>query len=229
MNWTGGSLTSSRNAKTSVVATQKKHFAKARKKTYHGHQIPVDLDFSIFEPNARITKRPSSQQASFEIWQAKMEGEGTQSEPQNAQNRGNVTTSESEPPDHQGRDNDNDEPTTLLSSVTPHQRLDEGGISSSLAGDKFKAKKKELLAMRDWCGLESTRPVKMTFEDPADRDMIGRRRRIYTENDNSTERRRRSHHRHQLRQFRRQSSHRPRTTQHAASSSSYVRSDGLSE
>lgn len=230
MNWTGGSLTSSRNAKTSVIATQKKHFAKARKNIYHGHQSPVDLDFSIFEPNARITKRPSSQPASFDIWPVKMDGEGTQNVPQNAQNRGNVMPSRLEPLNHHGSDDDDDdESTTLPSSVTSHQRLDEGGIPSSLAGDEFEAKKKELLAMRDWCGLESTRPVKMTFEDPADRDMIGRRRRIFTEKPFSTERRRshHHHHHHQIHQLKRLSGHRPRTSQHAASS--YVRSDGSSE
>lgn len=229
MNWTGGSLTSSRNAKTSIVATQKKHFAKARKKIYHGHQVPLDLDFSIFEPNARITKKPSSQQASFDIWQAKME-EGIQNMPQNDQKKGNVTPSRLEPSNHHGSDDyDSDESTTLPSSVAHHQRLDEGGMSSSLAGDEFEAKKQELLAMRDWCGLESTRPVKMTFEDPADREMLGRRRRILTEKASPTEKRRSHHHRHQMRQFRRLSSHRPRTSQQHATSSSSIRSDELSE
>ena len=232
MNWTGGSLTSSRNAKTSIVATQKKHFAKARKKIYHGHQVPVDLDFSIFEPNARIMKGPPSQQASFDIWQVKMDGEGIQNMPQNAQKRGNVTPSRSEPSKHHGSDDyDGIESTTLPSSTAPHQRLDEGSMSSSLAGDEFEAKKQELLAMRDWCGLESTRPVKMTFEDPADREMIGRRRRIVAEKASSTEKRRSRHRRHQLRQFRRLSSHRPRTSQQHAtsSSSSSIRSDEPSE
>ena len=220
MNWTGGSLTSSRNAKISAIATQQKHFAKARKKIYHGHQTPVDLDFSIFEPNAKITKRPSSQRASFDIWQVEKDGAGTESVPQNAPNRGSVTPSKSEPPNHQGCDDG--ESTTLSCSATRNQRLDQEGMSSSLAGDEFEAKKKELLAMRDWCGLESTRPVKMTFEDPADRDKIGKRRRIFTEDASSTERRR-THHHHQIR---RSSSRRPRSNPHDASC---IRSDGLSE
>lgn len=89
---------------------------------------------------------------------------------------------------------------------------------SSLAGDEFEAKKKELLAMRDWCGLESTRPVQMTFEDPADRDMIGKRRRTVQEA--FTERR--SHHHHQ---FRRPYGRRERSSQHGL----YISSDGFSE
>lgn len=217
MNWTGGSLTSSRNAKISVIATQKKHFAKARKRIYDGHHTPVDLDFSIFEPNARIMKRPSTQQASFDTWQLERDGEAKQNLPQNALDGGNVTLSKSECMSNHSGDN---ESATLPCSATRSQRLNEEGMSR-LTGDQFEAKKKELLAMRDWCGLESTRPVKMTFEDPADRDMIGRRRRIDKEEASSTERR--SHHHHQLR---RPSRRRPRNNQHGAS---YIMSDGFSE
>lgn len=207
MNWTGGSLISSRNAKVSVTATQKKHFAKARKKIYHGQQAPADLDFSIFEPNAKFTKRPSTQQTSRDIWQVDSDGGGTQNGTQN------VTLSKSEFSNPHGCD---DKPTTLPGSATRNRRLDEEGMPT-LAGDEFEAKKKELLAMRDWCGLESTRPVRMTFEDPADRDMIGRRRRIVK----GAPTERRSHH-HQLRR----SSRRPlRSSQHGPG----IRSDGLSE
>ena len=214
MNWTGGSLTSSRNAKVSGIATQKKHFAKARKQIYLGHQTPVDLDFSIFEPNAKITKRPSAQQTSQDIWPLERDGGGTQNFPQNTRNGGNVAPAKSECPNPHACDDDS---TTLPCSATRNQCVDEEGMSS-LTRDEFEAKKKELLAMRDWCGLESTRPVKMTFEDPADRDMIGRRRRISID-PSSIERR--SHH-HRLRRL---CGRRPRNSHHGA----YISSDGFYE
>lgn len=213
MNWTGGSLTSSRNGKVSVIATQKKHFAKARKKIYQGLQTTVDLDFSIFEPNAWISKEISTQRASLDDWQMARDGGGTQNLSDNVLNGGTVTPSKSECSDDHGCD---DESTALLSSATRNQDPDEKK-TPSLAQDEFEAKKKELLAMRDWCGLESTRPVKMTFEDPADRDMIGRRRRIIK--DASSERRR--YHRHQRRPCERRS----RRSRHDP----YIRSDECSE
>lgn len=190
MNWTGGSLTKSRNAQSSVTATQKKHFAKVRKRLYHGLQPPLDLDFSTFEPHARITKRAPDQPTLLHVEQPNSDGEETQKLLQDAPNKDNRTPSKSRCSDHHSCD---DGSPLLPGSATGSRHLDKKGMAIS-DEDEFEAKKKELFAMRDWCGLESTRPVRMTFEDPADRDMIGRRRRV--DQSASTEKRR---HRHQLR------------------------------
>ncbi len=194
MNWTGGSLTRSRNAKSSVVATQKKHFAKAREKLYHGPQPPLELDFSVFEPNATIIKRfhtpqallrssqeddECSQKISQQTWRNAKSvetcGESLQPLPNalkavggtHFKSAGNVS-----------RHRCGGESSSLPNFPTCDQDLGKEDVATS-AEDEFEAKKTELLGMRDWCGLESTRPVRMTFEDPEDRDMIGRRRRLY--------------------------------------------------
>lgn len=191
MNWTGGSLTRSKNAKSSVIATQKKHFAKAREKLYHGPQPPLSLDFSIFEPLATVTKKPCTQQTSLfgprddsEYPQERFKRCGTRKSvatggeslmsPRNALKIEAVTPSES---GRSNRHGSSESPTRLPGYSSRNRNLGKDDMATS-AEIEFEAKKKELLAMRDWCGLESSRPVRMTFEDQADREMIGRRRRV---------------------------------------------------
>lgn len=53
---------------------------------------------------------------------------------------------------------------------------------------RLEAQKQELLAMRDWCGLKSTRPVKISFPDIADVDLIGKRRPVLSANRGSSSR-----------------------------------------
>lgn len=213
MNWTGGSLTKSRNAQSSVTATQKKHFAKARKRLYHGQQPPLDLDFSTFEPHARITKRAYDQQTSLHVRQSDRDGEEIQELLQDASNEDNSPPSKSQFSDRRTCDGGS---ALLPGSATGSRHLDKKDMTIP-DEDEFEAKKKELLAMRDWCGLESTRPVRMTFEDPADRNMIGRRRRV--DKLASTEKRQ---HRHQLWRSCQRS---PQSSQQ----SPCIRSDGVSE
>lgn len=50
------------------------------------------------------------------------------------------------------------------------------------AESRLEAQKQELLAMKDWCGLKSTRPVKISFPDIADVDLIGKRRPVLKAN-----------------------------------------------
>ena len=213
MNWTGGSLRQSRKAQSSVTATQKKHFAKARKRLYHGKQPPLDLDFSTFEPHARIIKRANDQQTLLHVRQSDRYGEENQELLQDALNEDNNPHSKSQYSDRHSCDGGS---ALLPGSATGGRHLDKKGMSIP-DEDEFEAKKKELLAMRDWCGLESTRPVRMTFEDPADRNMIGRRRRV----DKLASKEKRQH-RHQLRRSCQRS---PQSSQH----SPCIRSDGVSE
>lgn len=190
MNWTGGSLTISRKAKNSAIATQKKHFTKARKKLYDGLQTPRDLDFSIFEPDAKITKAPSAKQTASLYPQdlanyleaqepvqfaPRGEGKNAPSSREHAHHPIHLHDAEkTTSPPHSPFNNPMDEiPTTHPPASS---------IANITEEADFETKKQALLATKDWCGLESTssvnRPVNIRFEDPADRELIGKRRRV---------------------------------------------------
>ena len=243
MNWTGGSLTSSRKARNSVIATQKQHFANARKNLYHTAQASLDLDFTLFEPNARITKRRLAQQTPLQAWEVESEEDANQQLAQPTLNREERSPSKSGYSNH-ARDDSNTtmEPT----SPTANQYPKANDTAATPAeddddNDEFETKKKELLAMRDWCGLESTRPVRMKFEDPSDREMIAKRRhrrgvdktKTSCSSSSSPEKhiRHRHRHHHYHRHLSKSSSGRPshppppRINQH----SPRIRSDGFSE
>ena len=68
MNWTGGTLQRSRNAKSSLAMSQKRHFAKARSKSHNKPQSSIEYDFSIFRPSARISQIAQSQRTEAYDW-----------------------------------------------------------------------------------------------------------------------------------------------------------------
>ena len=210
MNWTGGRLCRSRNANSSISAKQKNHFAKARAKLQsahsstpkrqsfdlghwrpdyetpnlsrssisqqHGHlqhQTILD-DFENVRPlvqklqtlnqlnDSHKRKRPSLEHCDYH---SKTEvSEGKAMSPIVISSRpSSVSSAQSSAPAIAT----NEYPTRFDSLGTP-------GLTN------IEAKRRRLLQMEDWVGLERrhSKPAHMTFTEAEDRDMIGKRRQM---------------------------------------------------
>ena len=156
MNWNGGALTRSRNAITSLSTVQKGHFAKARGKLQNCRQSLYDLDFSTLS-HAPTEKRRFSPQNQA---QPSLSSLHKVPSPLNKQFRPSSMLLPSSP-------TLNDNPIDTESYVK------EVKLS---AEDRLEAQKRELLTMKDWCGLQSTRPPSVVFPVISDVDQIGKRR-----------------------------------------------------
>lgn len=170
MNWSGGALSRSRSSKTSRLAAQKRNFAKA-KKLPQARQSFADFDFSTLE-HARI-----------EIEKEVPLRQSPARSPQPLRNTSRGTTSsrkkqvKSRPPAWS--------PSFCPSSWKQNNTSGPGTIERDMnisAEARLEAQKQELLAMKDWCGLKITRPVKISFPDIADVDLIGKRRPVLKAN-----------------------------------------------
>lgn len=218
MNWTGGALSRSRNAKSKVSLSvkQRNHFAKARVKLQNAQRPSPPaiqyFDFGEWKPENGI----HNDRRSNPVEQV-LPSQRTLEHFENVQ--GVVKKLKSLRPRHQEKKRkrsviDDTEghvlpsgipipplSPTITSSRPPSRsspvqakptakprskRLRSGTPSDSdelfpLAGlDSVEAKRLKLLEMSDWVGIERQRrmskPVKMSFIDANDRDLIGRRR-----------------------------------------------------
>ncbi|MCJ1425123.1 hypothetical protein MMC29_003011 [Sticta canariensis] len=171
MNWSGGALSRSRNSNTSRSAAQKRHFAKARGKLPQARQSFADFDFSTLE-HARIeieSEAPTRQSA------ARLPHQSLRSSslvtPSSSKKHIRSKPSESTP--------------SFWSALKPNDCHGSGTVDGDIKISeeaRLEAQKQELLAMKDWCGLKSTWPVKISFPDIADVDLIGKRRPVLTTN-----------------------------------------------
>lgn len=171
MNWSGGALSRSRNSNTSRSAAQKRNFAKARGKPPQARQSFADFDFSTLE-HARIEierEAPTRQSAA-------------RLPPQSLRSSSLVTPS---PLKKHIKSKPSESTPSFGSTLKPNDcsgpGILEGDVKISEEA-RLEAQKQELLAMKDWCGLKSTRPVKISFPDIADVDLIGKRRPVLTTN-----------------------------------------------
>ncbi|MCJ1462658.1 hypothetical protein MMC07_001261 [Pseudocyphellaria aurata] len=165
MNWSGGALSRSRSSNTSRLAAQKRNFAKARGRLSQTRQSFDDFDFSTLE-HARVEiekEAPPRQSPARQTPQRpRSSSHGTLSLKKRIKSR----ASEWSPSLHSSKLNQS--LTSGLGSI--------GGDVKISAEAILEVQKQELLAMKDWCGLENTRPAKISFPDIADVDQIGKRR-----------------------------------------------------
>ena len=177
MNWSGGALSRSRNSNTSRSAAQKRYFAKARGKLPQARQSFADFDFSTLE-HARIEIERD----------APTEQSATRLPPQSPRSSSLVTPS---PLKKRIKSKPSESTPSFWSALKPNDcsgpGILEGDVKNSEEA-RLEAQKQELLAMKDWCGLESTRPVKISFPDIADVNLIGKRRPVLTTNRGRTRR-----------------------------------------
>ena len=206
MNWTGGALPRSRNsnAKATLTATQKKHFAKVRGKQLGGPRSSPDLDFSIFDHVERIDQQFSKRS---HITSAHEAGDSSQKKlddysqvapvarrlgsirlrrknhdfasPGGRQLEGTLSFDLlGQPPSASSASvNVITQGTTRYrngQSKTPN----EPAKLATAAEDSFEARRQDLLQREDWVGLANTKPAKIQFTNMQDRQLIGKRRRV---------------------------------------------------
>ena len=198
MNWTGGGLSRSRNAKGSLSAKQKDYFAKARIKMQNG-KIPrpetQTFDLGGWKPVIKVASSPRSVVSnqpsqktldSFEKFQPTVKRLDSL-KPRKASNKRKRTASQSYSSHAVQAKGEAPDPIVIgssqssssASSTRPREPRPVPDVSSSEGITDIEAKRRQLLKMTDWVGIDRrpTKPVKMRFADPRDRDLIGRRRK----------------------------------------------------
>ena len=208
MNWTGGTLGRSRNAKTSLTAIQKAHFAKARGRLESTHISLPTLEifgnvFTRAKGNNEGHRRPPrtwggscNNVNNQDLWSDRQPQVGRHREPK----RKRVSHSEESMPRHQSQShpqNATGSSPITISSRPPSSvsNLKEDGYGSLEVHSKHRlqepadgtlnsafhaieAQRARLLDTRDWVGILHTKPAKIRFTDSNDRDQIGKRRRL---------------------------------------------------
>ena len=206
MNWNGGTLPrASKNAKTSLSVVQKRHFAKVRGKLQNGSPLSPTFDFSIFEDaqhratlperaeTSRLHRDHRSQRKLAEFGNVTPLSRRQDSTQPHHQNHSRIRSPLARVL-VKGRNEDRDQQrtpkppfiipsssrpssaSTLKSAAHAAQRSRDTAPQHSISRS-IEAKRRELLCMRDWAGLNPTKPVHIRFADVEDRDLIGKRRR----------------------------------------------------
>lgn len=208
MNWIGGGLSRSRNAKNSVLAKQKQHFA-LKRATLQTHRSPPDIVFDLDPgysnaleipmPRSEHTKRHQALQQQtilddFESTRPLAEKLQYLHEHHARKKRKRSPLEQIDPStNHRAYTGKETSPISISSgsssasssissrkdrALLPRPQFDTN--VDGLSKRSIETKRRQLLQMRDWVGLERKRsqPVHMKFADPEDRDRIGRRRPV---------------------------------------------------
>lgn len=206
MNWTGGSLSRSRKQNANLNVIQKKHFAKVRGQLLNGRPPPPRLDVSIFQglqqdgkvhspmvsTSTRHHERQRSQMTLDEYENIRPIVRQLQSlRPRHARRKTPSPPIEPQPPSQSAEPNQSSSTQfTQAKSRTqtnPYRgssrstRSDFGATGFPPAIDELEVKRRELLGTSDWVGLRKIKPLKIQFPDAEDRDLIGKRRRVDTD------------------------------------------------
>ena len=222
MNWTGGHLSRSKNARGSLTAKQKAYFAKARARLESG-RLPrpavQSFDLGGWKPTIKITSSPRSshQSRGHSPKQATLH-DFENVEPlarkldtlkprvmSSKQKRSPLQPSINKTAEAHGGDADpivvgSSQSSSSVSSEPSNtsrmskQRPEDHQAATLSGATSMEEKRRRLLGMNDWVGIHQPRPaskpVKMTFADPADRDLIGKRRKVERTDIQPPERRR---------------------------------------
>ena len=190
MNWNGGSLSRSRNAKTSISAVQKRYFAKVRGTVQKRPQSPPDLDLAHYKRPVRVERSPSGLSLAHDQPQTPVLVSSPSIVAAHHTPRSRITSTAS----HK-RQPISSSPQ-LQYKDSNRQVLPKATVKLSREED-IGAKRVKLLAMPDWCGVKFSQrystPVKIKFPDIEDRDQIGKRRSV---RDVHQKRRRSDHRQH---------------------------------
>ena len=210
MNWTGGALQRSRssNAKGATSRTQKQYFTRARQSLLNSPQAPPSIDLSVFQ-NAK-TKEESKKHyqfpAEFSDHSQRTAKEIRDPEPsviklqmpRMRDVRGLMTEDQQRSrkqckadsflgTDFQSPLRNKDfaviGPICLegreVQGSPPRRNLHQ--FQHGRSASALRRKRMKLLGCRDWAGLEYSKPVKIHFDSIEDKDLIGKRRRIDSE------------------------------------------------
>ena len=206
MNWTGGALPRSRNgnAKASLTATQKKHFAKVRSKIVNGPRSSPNLDFSGLDhahgQDGSPTKRSchssgrrckGNSQTKLESYKniAPLAQQLSTIRPRHDRLGSHYNESIDLRPGHKP-DKSRQSPSLSYSRFTEPQSQPRASADKDMARDthvplnkisaqdSFESSRQDLLRKQDWVGLANSRPAKIQFVDAKDRLLIGKRRRL---------------------------------------------------
>ncbi|KAL9006819.1 MAG: hypothetical protein Q9188_000430 [Gyalolechia gomerana] len=201
MNWTGGSLSRSRKQNSNLTVIQKKHFAKARAQLLNGRPSQPHLDATIFGGTGRNNRVPSLETTPDRL-QEQQSTQLTLDEFENV--RLVVKQLQSLRPRHARNTTARPRATkSVISSQSPRQQLTKSLLATDPSRhvsastqramaqatnantaaevseqDELETKRRDLLGTSDWMGLERLKPVRIKFPDVEDRDLIGKRRRL---------------------------------------------------
>ncbi len=192
MNWNGGALSRSRNADASPSAAQKRHFAKARAKQSR-LSLP-DLDFSALE-HARFEecsyhKRSPAHRRVEKSWHSLPNWKFSALRNDRTEDRASHRQIHLHPQDIRRCYSSKAISSSPNKQVTPIPSSSSAFISSPASSSSRKerfnsrgsyeadleifsdtslgAQKQKLLAVKDWCGLKTTMPIRKAYPDIAD-------------------------------------------------------------
>ncbi|KAI4117236.1 MAG: hypothetical protein LQ338_007589 [Usnochroma carphineum] len=203
MNWTGGSLSRSRKQNANLTGIQKKHFAKVRGRLLSGRPPPPRLDVSLFQdarndggvpsftaPDSNRHKELRKTQLTLDEYEnVRPVVKQLQSlKPRHAQKstRSQPTESQRPPQPSERNPSTSSRSKQEKSHQSAHRREQKVRADSCVTGstaitpntDELEAKRRKLLGTSDWMGLKKIKPLEMHFPDAEDRDLIGKRRRV---------------------------------------------------
>ncbi|KAI4191456.1 MAG: hypothetical protein L6R41_000107 [Letrouitia leprolyta] len=204
MNWTGGSLSRSRKQNSNLTVIQKEHFAKARAQLLGGCSSRPRLDTTIFGDSGSnnttpsfesVTNRPQEQQNTqltlLEFESVRPVVKQLQSlRPRYARDTtAQPRTIQSVDSPHSSRQELTTSSPYTFSS--PHdsastqrvkaQATKANDTTAAPAQDELESKRRDLLGTSNWIGLNKLQPIRIKFPEVEDRDLIGKRRRIRTD------------------------------------------------
>ena len=181
MNWTGGHLGRSRNAKLSLNAAQKRHFANVRTRK---HEEPSESK-KVFPPASRESVASSDILTGNDgIHQIVDENQCHVRQPEqtaaHSPRKGHTTGNAISISSAASR--------SRSPSVTPSQ-ASESSTGSLDESQLLEAYRQHLLATPDWCSLTQTQPPKFRIASyNRGRSRIGKRRRLGSRSDAGRER-----------------------------------------
>ena len=186
MNWQGGSLARSRNAKSSLSAIQRKHFAKVRGGLGKPHNSPPSVqvfEFGEWKPTATPEHRSCGK-----AYSQRRQRSRSQRTLDEFENTGPVVRQlESLRPRDISRKRKNHSDTKARTTISPDPIRQVPALS---ALESIEAKRLRLLQMSNWVGIGEeahNKSAKIQFTSPKERDLIGKRRRVNRTYDTQTE------------------------------------------
>ena len=190
MNWTGGALERSRKTNASLLAIQRRHFARARNKQKAGNRSSPSIRiFDTIKVQRKVHKQEEPDDLAgselLEIYHGAIHG----TEPRHSYH-GKRIPNEISLESSSGRWSGEHRKTPIvissgsISSTKGHDGT--GNVSSQRAASgnlDIKIQRAKLLNTRDWAGVSLTQPAKVKFISSEDRSLIGKRRRLYRSRD----------------------------------------------
>lgn len=200
MNWTGGALPRSRNGnvKSTLNNLQKKHFAKVRGKLLNAPASSPDFDPSIFkDAQNRLSRQhqDTSRQATSQEHQTQTRLEayddfvpvvrklesikpyGSYASPRRGSTYGRTSLGLQAQGLHPSKPHVEGADRSVRHHIGQNNTSEVPLPHPDPSTESFEAKRQDLLRRTDWVGLANTKPVEIRFSTAQERDLISKRRR----------------------------------------------------